>query len=498
VVLLVAGFALYRLHGRSEPPPSARPPEEHGDITDRVHEFCGACHAYPPADTFPRWAWKAEVERGYLFAEKAALALPAPPPDQVIRYYEERAPLELPPARITYASTPLPVRFERLDFPPPAGAGRPNISCVTLVHLSDAKLPDILACDMESGLIMALRPSAPAPAWRVLGKVKNPAHVEVLDLDGDGIKDILVADLGSFPPTEALCGRVVWLRGRPDGTFTPITLLEGVGRVADVQAADFRGVGKKDLVVAAFGLNRTGEVLYLKNRTEDWSKPRFERRVLDERHGAIHVPVADLNGDGKPDFVALIAQEHETVVAFLNEGNGTFRKKTLYTAPHPAYGSSGIQLIDLNGDGKIDVLYTNGDTLDDPHLFKPYHGIQWLENKGNLRFEHHPLTPMYGVHRAVAGKITGSDRLDVLAVSFLPGNLFPQRPQRRPDSILVLEQTAPGKFVRHALEKVKADYVTCAVGDLYGSGRTDLVIGNYRGAPTEAPVTIWKNLGRKP
>ena len=62
--------------------------------------------------------------------------------------------------------------------------------------------------------------------------------------NGDGVQDILVSDLGSFPPTDRRCGSVVWLRGERDGSFTPFTLLDGVGRVADAQAADFRGVGK--------------------------------------------------------------------------------------------------------------------------------------------------------------------------------------------------------------------------------------------------------------
>src|SRR5262249_28775923 len=152
---------------------------------------------------------------------------------------------------------------------------------------------------------------------RVLGEVPHPAHAEVVDLDGDGVKDILVADLGNFHPTNARVGRVVWLRGSRDGTFTPITLLEGVGRVADVRAADFRGTGKLDLIVAVFGWRTTGAILYLENQTTDWAHPHFVPRVLDERHGAIHVPVVDLNRDGKMDFVALISQEHETVVASL-------------------------------------------------------------------------------------------------------------------------------------------------------------------------------------
>jgi hypothetical protein len=324
----------------------------------------------------------------------------------------------------------------------------------------------------------------------------HPAHAEVVDLDGDGIPDVLVADLGSFPPTDRRCGRVVWLRGEKDGSFTPVTLLDGVGRVADVQAADFRGVGKLDLVVAVFGWQSTGEILYLENRTADPRKPKFARRVLDKRHGTIHVPVADLDGDGRPDFVALISQEHEAVVAFLNRGGGNFTPKTLYRAPHPAYGSSGIQLVDLNGDGKLDVLYTNGDILDEPYLFKPYHGVQWLENKGGLRFEHHPLTPMYGVHRAVAGDLLGTGRQDVVAVSFLPRDKFPQRKKRKADAIVILEQVAPGKFERHSLAVGTNDHVTCAVGDLYGTGRLDVVVGNFH-SPSRHPVTIWKNLGRR-
>src|SRR5207302_2916461 len=279
-------------------------------------------------------------------------------------------------------------------------------------------------------------------------------------------------------------------------TYQPFTLLENVGRVADVQAADFRGTGKLDLIVAAFGWNQTGEIHFLENQTTDWSHPKFSDRIIDQRHGAIHVPVADLNGDGKPDFVALISQEHETIVAFLNDGAGNFRKETIYTASHPGYGSSGIQLVDMNGDGKLDVLYTNGDVLDKPYLLKPYHSVQWLENRGTFPFEHHPITPMYGVHRAVAADLTGTGRKDIVATSFLPIEAFPQRQEMKLDSIILLEQASPGKFSRHSLETVSCNHVTCAVGDVFGTGRTDIVTGTFSSAKTEHALTIWKNMGR--
>lgn len=485
-----------------EPKPVALPV----DLEAQVHNFCGgACHAYPAPDTFPRKHWRAEVERGFRFFDQSGMAFSPPKLGHVVRYYEERAPEDYPPATPLPAAKPLPVKFEKLSYPPPAGP-RAMISNVQAVRLPPGKTDAVaiarepvtlLACDMEGGRLLALRPADTAPAWKVLANVPHPAHATVVDLDQDGILDILVADLGSFPPTDRKCGSVVWCRGKTDGSFEPVTLLSNVGRVADVQAADFRGTGKLDLVVAVFGLHATGEILFLENRTTDWSKPEFVPEVIDSRHGTIHVPVADLNGDGKPDFVALISQEHETVVAFLNEGGGKFKTKMLYSAPHPGWGSSGIELTDLNGDGKLDVLYTNGDILDEPYLWKPYHGVQWLENIGDLKFSHRRIADMYGVHNAVAGRITGGKWPDVLAVSFLPADKFPDRGTRKADAVVLFEQTAPGKFERHTLATESCDAVVCLAADLYGSGRLDLVVGNFSSPTTDHPATIWKNLGPK-
>jgi hypothetical protein len=217
--------------------------------------------------------------------------------------------------------------------------------------------------------------------------------------------------------------------------------------------------------------------------------------VLDNRHGAIHVPVGDINGDGKPDFVALISQEHETIVAFLNEGDGHFRKETIYTGPHPAFGSTGIQLVDLNGDGKLDVLYTNGDSMGEPHVLKPYHGIQWLENQGRFPFEHHPIAPLYGAHRAVAADFRGNGKLDIVAVSLLPEEAYPQRKERDLDAVIYLEQMAPGQFARHSLETGSCDHATCVAGDIFGTGKIDLVTGTFALTRADHALTIWRNLG---
>jgi hypothetical protein len=505
-VLVYFAVEIYRRYGSGTtivPPPVRLAPTP--NLPQRVQLFCGACHQVPSPKTFRRQDWEDLIERMYLVFQHSGKPLQPPPFEEVVQYYKDRAPEELPPADIRRADHPLPLHFERLDYPlsqgPPA-AMAPHISNVQLVHFHDPKKLDVLACDMMGGAVMLLQPYLQKPQWHTLyakGESKgfNPAHAEVVDLDKDGVADILVANLGSFPPTEDLCGSVLWLRGRGKGQFDPpITLLKGKGRIADVQAADFNGDGKLDLIVACFGCNTVGEIYYLENRTSDWNEPRFDVKKLDDRHGTIHVPIADLNGDGKPDFIALISQENETIVAFLNDGKGNFTPRELYKAPHPGYGSSGIQLVDLNGDGKLDVLYTNGDVLDKPYLLKPYHGIQWLENKGDLKFEHHWLTPMYGVHRAVAADLDGDGDLDIVAVSYLPEQLFKQRKAMQLDAVVVLEQTAPGVFARHSLVTEACDHTTCVLGDVFGTGKIDIVTGAFTNQSRERAITIWKNLGR--
>ncbi len=416
---------------------SATPSLAQTDATEsRITAFCGNCHAMPSPESFPRDAWHDEVLRGYdFYAQSGMTHLDPPPVHATVDYFRSRAPEKLVFPVVPEATTPLQAKFtvEKRTSDRHAAVA-PGIAHLRWARLKSDGLPVLLACDMRDGNVMAVDPNDETQPPRVLARLNNPCHAEPCDLDGDGEIDLVVADLGSFVPYDHNMGRVVWLRrDEQRNTFEEIVVASGLGRVADVRPGDLDEDGDVDLVVAEFGLHRTGQVLLLQNTPDSGNAPKFLPRQIDPRPGAIHVPIVDLNGDDRLDFLSLISQEYECVEAYMNQGGDaslhgspTFFRERLWTGPDLTFGSSGIEPVDLDQDGDMDVLYTNGDAFDNNYA-NPSHGIQWLENVDNERFVYHRLTDFIGVCRALAGDVDLDGDLDVVAAAWLPEQI--KRPQ---------------------------------------------------------------------
>jgi len=444
-----------------------------------VRAFCSACHAYTPPNLLPKSMWPSEIEQMYRLYQESGIKVPAPDIETVAEYFRRRAPEELLVPQVPVAAAG-GVQFEQHLIGANDLPIAPAISSVQYGDPCGKGQPGLIVCEMLRGQIYFVLWDREHANFRLLStEVSHPARVEICDLDRDGLPDMVVANLGAFRPTNDRVGSVVWLRNLGNGTFEGRVLAGDMGRVADVRAADFDGDGDLDLIVAAFGWQTVGDIIYLENRTTDYRQPHFVPRVLDPRHGAIHVPVADVNGDGKLDFVALISQEHETIVAYLGDGQGHFTPQTIFTAAHPAYGSSGIELVDLDGDGDLDVLYTNGDPLDKT-LLRPYHGLAWLENRAEFPFLHHRLGDVCGAHRALAADFDGDGRLDICLACLLPEPGYTVlRERHKLPAMLVWEQQTPLRFVPHVLESRYCDYCSAVVCDLDRDGRPDIVAGRF-------------------
>jgi len=469
-----------------------------------LHKLCSHCHQFPEPGTLPRRAWAAKIRemvqiRGY------GTGLTPPPVERIIAWYESHAPEQLSLAESVGLPDQVPSLWQRVS--PHASPQDPDCFTANVCFPDGISGPvagaaTLLSADMRHGRIELWNVGGHlVTASHTIGKIPHPAHMEPVDFDRDGLCDLLVANLGSFSAIDHNLGSVEWLRQNSDGSFETIRLCDGLGRVSDVRAADFDSDGDLDLVVAEFGWRLTGKTLILENNGS-LPQPTFTRHHLDARCGAIHVPVVDLNSDGRPDIVVLLGQQYEMVVAFFNEGNFRFSTRELFHASHPAWGATGLEPVDLDRDGDLDFLVTNGDTFDDD-ILKPDHGVTWLENRGQMSFFPHWLVPLPGAHRAQAIDVDGDGDLDILACAMTGSSSAKPDVTRNLPSLVLLEHVSPGKFSSSVLERSQCFHPTLAVSQKNRTGFVNVAVGNAflhatPGAPPAPAVTIWQNQRQSP
>jgi len=216
--------------------------------------------------------------------------------------------------------------------------------------------------------------------------------VAVGDVNGDGFPDLVVSSSDHGGLTVYLgdgTGRKwteVKRSGLPYGEEAEPGDVYNGGWAFDLQLMDMNGDGRLDVVASYY----TGPRVWRGDGTGHFADQ--STGLMKTTLGGIYgrIAVGDLNGDGRPDIV--IANNLNGAEAYLQKADGTWQGP-IDVMPELKGGAQTVALGDLDGDGKLDVII-GGALSPDPNYEWLPHGlfVRWGDGKGG--FSDKPATSL--------------------------------------------------------------------------------------------------------
>jgi hypothetical protein len=389
---------------------------------------------FPKAPALSRAEWE-RIEAYYLGAAPAVLSRPAVP---------------------AVATGIAPFRARAADF-------RVASPMVALVQIDAARRRIYVGDATYGASTLALLDGA----GRTLATWPTPSPVSHVQARGD---TLAVLFTGKLNPSDVPSGSVALIPDwRPGKAPAPAAWrADSLQRPVHASWADLSGDGVEDVVVSEFG-NLTGRLAWYERLPAG-----ARRHVLAPQPGTITTIVRDVDGDGRADVLALMAQGDEGVSLFRRAPDGSFARERLLRFP-PSYGSTSMQLADVDGDGRDDIVYTNGDAGDFPGPAKPYHGVRVFVNGGRAGYAERYFLPMPGAYDVAARDFDGDGDVDLAAIAF-----FTDSAARRPLPFVYLENLGGLRFRASTVAGADSGrWLTMDAGDVDGDGDDDLVLGAF-------------------